>query len=46
MGVSAANGLLMGSLIFIGATILIAAFLSIYVKQRTKDYTMKGGNAK
>jgi hypothetical protein len=46
MGVEAGTGLLFGSIGFAGGSVLIAAFLSIYVRQRTKDQTMKSDNAK
>lgn len=35
-----------GSLGFLGGTILLAIFLSVYVRQRTKDVTQRGDNAK
>jgi hypothetical protein len=46
MGVNAETGLLIGSLIFVGAAFVIAIFLAFYVRQKTKDVTMRNDNAK
>jgi len=40
------QGLLYGSLIFVGVFIVLSIILSIYVSRVTKDRSMAAGNAK
>ena len=46
MGVEITTGLIVGSAIFAGVGIVFAFGLSFYVKQKTKDATMKADNAR
>lgn len=46
MGVEATMGMIVGSGSFAGVGILVALFLSFYVRGKTKDMTMKSDNAK
>jgi hypothetical protein len=44
MGVYHEDGLLYGSLIFIGLAVVIAPILAVYVRARTKDATERSSN--
>jgi hypothetical protein len=46
MGVQADIGILFGSIGFAAAGIILAFFFAFYVKNRTKDHSMKSNNAK
>ncbi len=46
MGVEIGTGLLVGTIIFVGLGVASAFGLSFYVKQKTREISMKNDNAR